>query len=90
MNYDENYIHKYYVPFLSSKNHEDVYLGLKYDSEKRRVCRQKNIILSLLLNKPKGFEWQVSLLFFLNVNKLSSHTAQISKRINSPNKKSFL
>ena len=27
MNYDDNYIHKYYAPFLSSKNHEDVSYG---------------------------------------------------------------
>ena len=27
MNDDENFIHKYYAPFLSSKNHEDVSSG---------------------------------------------------------------
>ena len=24
---DDNFIHKYYAPFLSSKNHEDVFSG---------------------------------------------------------------
>ena len=32
MNYDDNYIHKYYAPFLSSNNHEDVSSGSEYDS----------------------------------------------------------
>ena len=49
MNDDENYIHKYYAPFVSSKNHEDVSSGLEYDSVKRRLCGQKNMILDLLL-----------------------------------------
>ena len=31
MNDDNNFIHKYYVPFLSSKNHEDVSSGSEYD-----------------------------------------------------------
>ena len=64
MNDDENYIHKYYAPFLLSKNHEDVSSGTEYDSAKRRVCHQENVILYLLLKKPNSFEWQVSLLFF--------------------------
>ena len=61
---DENFINKYYAPFLPSKNNEDVSSGSEYDSAKRRVRRNKNIILYLLLNKPKSFECQVSLLFF--------------------------
>ena len=55
MNDDGNFIHKYYAPFLSSKNNEDVSSGSEYDSAKRRVCRNKMIILDLILNKPKVF-----------------------------------
>ena len=89
-NNDENYMHKYYAPFLSSKNHEDLSSGLEYDSAKLRVRRNKHIILYLLLNKSKSFEWQVSLLFFiLNENQLSSHMAQISENINSSNHKIY-
>ena len=55
MNYDDNFIHKYYAPFLSSNNYEDVSSGSEYDSAKRRVCHNKNIILDLLLNKSKSF-----------------------------------
>ena len=48
----------------------------------------KNIILDVLLNKSKSFEWQVKLLFFvLNYNKLSPHMAQISEHIKSSNQK---
>ena len=32
MNYYDNYMHEYYAPFLSSKNHEYVSSGSKYDS----------------------------------------------------------
>ena len=59
MNYDDNFIHKYYAPFLSSKNNEDVSSVSEYDSEKRRVHYNKNLILDLLSNKSKTFEWQV-------------------------------
>ena len=59
MNDDETFIHKYYAPFLSSNNHEDVSSGSEYDSAKRRIRRNINIILDLLLNKSKSFEWQV-------------------------------
>ena len=52
-------IHKYYAPFLPSKNYEDVSSGSEYDPEKRRVCCNKMIIYYLLLNKPKSFEWKV-------------------------------
>ena len=31
MNYDKNYIHKYYAPLLLSNNHEDVCTGSEYD-----------------------------------------------------------
>ena len=42
MNDDENFIHKYYTPFLSSKNHEDLLSGSFYDSAKRTVsCHKK-------------------------------------------------
>ena len=51
MNDDDNFIHKCYAPFLSSNNHEDVSFGSEYDSAKQRSCRNKNIILDLLLNK---------------------------------------
>ena len=34
MNNDNNYIHKYYILFLSSKNNEDASSGSEYDSEK--------------------------------------------------------
>ena len=59
MKYDENVIHKYYVLFLSSKNREYAYYRSEYDSAKRRVFRNKDIILDLLLNKSQSFEWQV-------------------------------
>ena len=32
MNDDENFIHKYYAPFLPSKNNESLYSGSEYDS----------------------------------------------------------
>ena len=55
---------------------------------KRRVRRNKNIILDLLLNKSKSFEWKASLLFFvINDMKLLSHMYQISEKINSSNHK---
>ena len=57
MKYYVNFIHKYYAQFLSSNNHEDVSYVSEYDSPKRRVCRNKNIILDFLLNKSKSFEW---------------------------------
>ena len=56
MNDDETFIHKYYSPFLLSKNHEDIPSGLEYDTAKRRVRRNKNIILNLLFNKSNSFE----------------------------------
>ena len=31
MNYEDNFIHKCYAPFLSSNNHEYVYSGSEYD-----------------------------------------------------------
>ena len=44
--------------------------------------------MDLLLKKPKSFECQVSLLFFvLNDEKLWSHIDQISKHINYPDQK---
>ena len=55
MNDDDNYMHKYYTPFLSSNNHENESSGSEYDSAKRRVCRNKNIILDLLLDKNQRF-----------------------------------
>ena len=88
MNDDDNFIHKYYAPFLSSKNHEDVSSGSEYDSAKRIFCLNKTIILDLLLNKSNSFEWQVSLLFFVfNDKKMSSHMDHISEHINSSNQK---
>ena len=56
---DDNFIHKYYAPFLSSINHENVSFGSEYDLAKRRVCRHKNIILDLLLNQSKSLDWRV-------------------------------
>ena len=44
MNDDDYFIHKYYLPFLSSKNHEDVSSGSEYDSAKRKSCCNKNVI----------------------------------------------
>ena len=55
INDNENCIHKYYAPFLSSNNSEDVSYGPVYDSVKQTVCRHENIILDLLLNKSKSF-----------------------------------
>ena len=72
MNDDEDFIHKCHASFLSSNNYEDVSLGSDYDSVKRTVCRNKTIILDLLLNKSMIFEWQVSWLFLvINEIKLS-------------------
>ena len=45
MNDDDNYIHNCYAQFLSSNNHEDLISGTEYDSEKRMVCHQKNVML---------------------------------------------
>ena len=59
MNDDSNFINSYYAPFLSSENHDDVSSGSEYDSLKKRVRPNKNIILDLLLNKPNSFKWQV-------------------------------
>ena len=64
MNDDANFIHKYYAPFLQSNNHEDISSGSEYDSAKRRIRHNKKIILNLLLNKAKIFEWQVSFVIF--------------------------
>ena len=41
MNDNDNYMYKYYAPFLSSSNHEDVSSGSEYDSAKLRVRRNK-------------------------------------------------
>ena len=49
----DNFIHKYYASILLSKNHEDVSSGSEYELEKRRVRRQKNVILDLLLNNQE-------------------------------------
>ena len=90
MNDDDNYIHKYYAPFLSSNNYEDVFLGTEHDSEKWMVCRQKNAILDLLLKKSKSFEWHISFWFFsLNNKKLSQHMDQISEHIKSSNPRKY-
>ena len=56
MNDDENFIHKYYAPFLPSNNNEDVSSGSEYNPEKQIVRRHENDILYLLLNKSKSFE----------------------------------
>ena len=55
INEDEIFIHKYYAPFLPSKNNEYVSSGSEYDSAKQIVRCNKNIILDLLLNKSKSF-----------------------------------
>ena len=65
INYDNNYIHKYYASFLSSKNNEDLSLGSEYDAEKQICFRLKNIILVLLLKQSNSFKCQVSLLLLL-------------------------
>ena len=44
MNFDENYMQKYYAPILSSNNHEDISSESEYDSMKRRVCRNKTLL----------------------------------------------
>ena len=44
MKYDDNFIYKYYGPFLSSKNHQDLSFGSEYDSVKRKVRRKENIL----------------------------------------------
>ena len=55
--------HKYYAPFLSSKNYEGVSTGIDYDSVEHIFCCHKNIILDLLLDKSKSLEWRISLFF---------------------------
>ena len=65
INDDYNAIPKYYAQFLSSENHKDVSSGSVYDSAKRNVYINKNIILDLLFNKLNIFECQVSLWFFV-------------------------
>ena len=64
MNDDENFIHKYSVPFLSSKNYEDVCSGSEYDSEKQIFFCNRNIILDLLLNESKSFNGRYHCSFF--------------------------
>ena len=59
MNDDGNSIHKYYAQFLSSKKYEDKFSGSEYDLAKRSFCRHENILLDLLFNKSKSFEWQL-------------------------------
>ena len=56
MNGDNISIHKYYAPFLPWNNNEDVSSGSEYDQDKRRVRRNKKIILNLLLNKSNSFK----------------------------------
>ena len=86
MNDDETFIQKYYSPFLPSTNHEDVSSGSEHDSVKLISRCNKKIILDLLLNKSKSFEWQVTLLFFvINDTKMSSHMDHISEHINFSN-----
>ena len=87
INYNDNFIHKYYAPFLPSNNNEVVLSGSEYNSEKHRLRHNNNIFYYFLLNKSKSFEWQVSLLFFINDTTLSSHMSQISEHINSSNHK---
>ena len=41
MNYNENFIHKYYASCLPSNNTEDVSSGSEYDPAKRRVRHDK-------------------------------------------------
>ena len=43
MNDDDNFIHKYYVPFLSSKNHTYVSSGSEYESEKKEFVIIKKL-----------------------------------------------
>ena len=84
MNDDENFIHKYYAPFLSSNKNEDVSSGSEYDLAKIIVHPNKKIIFDLLSNKSNSFQWQLSfLLFVINDTKLSSHMDHISEHINS-------
>ena len=59
INDNVKFIHKYYAPFLPSNNNKYVSSGSEYNSAKRRVRRNKKIILDLILNKSKSFEWQV-------------------------------
>ena len=54
MNDYDNSLHKYYAPFLSSKNHEDVFSGSEYDLAKKRVFPHKQIILDLIFNKSRS------------------------------------
>ena len=51
--------------FLSSNIHEDVSIGTEYESEKCTVHCHKNVILGILLNKSKSFEWHLLFLFFV-------------------------
>ena len=52
---DDIYSNKYYAQFLSLEDHEYVFSGTYYDSDKQTVCCQKNVILSLLLKQSNIF-----------------------------------
>ena len=41
-NNDDNILHKYYAPFLSSKDQEDISTVTEYNSAKHRCCMNKN------------------------------------------------
>ena len=49
MNDDENFIHKYYAPFLPSNNHKYISSGQEYDSEKPRVHRNKKYYFGFII-----------------------------------------
>ena len=86
MNDDENFIHKYYAPFLQSKNNEDLSSRSEYDSSKLRVRRNKNIFIYYKKNQ-RVLNGKYHCYFFINDTKISSHMDQISEHINSSNQK---
>ena len=88
MNYNETFIHKYYAPFLTSNNDEDVSSVSEYYSAKLILRRNKNIIMYLLSNISKSLNGRYHCYFVVvNEKKLSSHMAYISEHINSSNQK---
>ena len=73
MNDGDNYIHKYYTSFLSSKIHEDVSTGTEYYSSKQIVRCQKNVLLDLLLKKSKGLNSRYHFYLLLSTTRNSHH-----------------
>ena len=64
MNDDVNAVQKYYAPFLLSNFQEYISTGTQFEPEKIRYRIHKNVIMYLLLKKPKGFNGRFLCYFF--------------------------